>query len=85
MSTEVTVYVHKSPRPEWQACAESPGSTTPGDSDTPQPASTHRCECSRASKTPLPKCPDGEPMTANYQRLMQMVSEFLRAIPRQAN
>ena len=58
-----------------QTCAESP----PGDSVTPQPSSTRSCECSRAPKKPLPKCPDGEPMTANYQGLRQIVSAFPRA------
>ena len=55
------------------------------DSGTPQPSSTHSCECSRAPRKPLPFCPDGEPMTANYLGIMEIVSEFPHAIPRQAN
>ena len=33
-----------------QVCARSPGSTTPGDPGTPEPSSTHNCECSSAPK-----------------------------------
>ena len=43
------------------------------------------CECPKSPKNPLPKCPDGEPVTVNYQGLTQIVSEFPRATPRQAN
>ena len=37
--------------------ARSPGSKTPSDPGTPEPSSTHRCECSRAPKTVLRKRP----------------------------
>ena len=85
--TEVTVKIYKSLR--INLCKRVPshlGVKTPGDSSPPppshpEPSTTHSCESSRATKTPLRKRPDGGQMTARSKGLRQRVSGFQRAIP----
>ena len=80
--TEVTVKIYKSLRINCaNVCRVQDYRRLQPPPLLPDPSTTHSCESSRATKTPLRKRPDGEQMTARSKGLMQRVSGFQRAIP----